>query len=1674
MKVLRSSIFILAFLGFNAFAFAQAPVCDVTCTPNTSLPSYGGAAAARGKPLNARGSGPLIAQTGIVFKGPIHGGPIVKGKFPFGSTIVGSQSYNYVVPVLSLPGRAGLDLNLNLYYNSRVWDVDTTGGTATFNADRDFPSYGFRLDFGYLEFLADNTIIMTKGDGTKVTLNNLNWIATDGSNMAYSAGTVSFTDGTKMVYQAFPSNANLLRPITIKDRNGNFISITYVSGHDQLISTITDSVGRIINFNYDLSNHLYNITQALHPSGTQTYATFTWTNPYSSGYSWYNFSPLTVNGAPTASQMAVLSQCTYPNSTGYNFSYGDWGIIDRIDHFDALGSSWNYVSYNYPAASAGALSDAPAYTQQTVSPDGSGTNTSVWTYAATKSGTGVVTSMAVTDPVGNITTTNLGSSGLTSSVQVKNSSSTVLRTTAYTWAGSGTSGSSLPSTIIITNDAGQQSEVQYAYGAWDNITDIYEYDFGLSLKRHTVTTYLTGAPYSGTPHIENLASQVLVKDGAGNTVARTDIAYDGFSLTSITGAADHDDAGYSTSYTTRGNVTSITRYGNAAAGTGAVPQTFSYDTLGNARVASADCCNILSSNFSSTTQYSAPDSIVRGPTLGPQFTTSFTYNPDNNDVLTSTDENGQQTQYQYDSVNRVTATLLPAQAGTVVQLNSSFNDSANPATITSFTTNSGNTTHTVTTVDGLGHALQVDTNDSGTTVGSTKYVYDKLWRTSQVSNPFAPGATPVYTTFTYDGLGRTTRVTPPSAGYTQYQYSGNAVTVTDPAGKVRKNYADALGRLIEVDESGWGDALSGAGTVTVGGNEQSVCTIFINNVCHHSTFDSGSISLIVNGVTKSTPYGSGSTPTGLASALASAVSGDLSFPVTATASGSSLLLTARASGAATNYSVSSSTTTSDPTDFGSGSFFISTPASLSGGVDATPQSSPTLARPIVTTHAYDVMNDLTSTSLAATSLMGGVAHAGQAHSYSYDGLGRITSSTTPEAGAVTMFYTDASGSICVGNSSLACRIQDARGVVRTFTYDGVTRLLTVSYSDGTPGATYAYDSGGSAAFALGRLTSISENSNSQVFTYDNLGHLKSSTQNIDTVAYPVQYTYNLLGQLATTTYPSGRVVTQGYNNIGQLASLASGSTTYLGSISYNAAGETLGLTMGNGVQGTFTYNDHLQLATLIYSKTGLTPDPLNLSYDYTSTAQPNNNGQIQAVHYFTQTGVEDLTKTELFAYDPWSRLAAAQTSTVNTTTPGTWSLTWSYDRLGNRKQQTLVNGDMPGGVGQPNFTMDETTNRISGFSYDASGDMTGDSAFTYTYDGAKRMKQAQQIASPNTLTATTYFGVLRIKKVVGSNTTRYVYSGKIPVAEYLNGSLSKEYLNNGSMLVATIAGANTTYHHADHLSIRAETNASGTVVNTMGNLPFGDAWYGSSADQFKFGSYVRDNSTGETGLDYAQNRFYSTAMGRFMNTDPIGGMVSTPQSVNSFSYVGGDSVNRTDPKGLFWGGEALCTVIVDSSSISICAKFGAGPPDGSDNEISSIACSGVEIPGSTGPTSFCNESSGCPAFEMFMCGGFGTATSILGLNWTDAFDFDHIFDVGPTFNMPPEPPTATKSPNGQPPTPKPDPTPDPPDPTAACSLTTAVEKSCPSLARGPFTAPAPDPKGPFDAPPPHAPPSRLP
>ncbi len=169
----------------------------------------------------------------------------------------------------------------------------------------------------------------------------------------------------------------------------------------------------------------------------------------------------------------------------------------------------------------------------------------------------------------------------------------------------------------------------------------------------------------------------------------------------------------------------------------------------------------------------------------------------------------------------------------------------------------------------------------------------------------------------------------------------------------------------------------------------------------------------------------------------------------------------------------------------------------------------------------------------------------------------------------------------------------------------------------------------------------------------------------------------------------------------------------------------------------------------------------------------------------------------------------------------------------------------------------------------------------YSYDGnGLRVKKSVPISSPTT-------------------TTVYIISGSKVIAEYDNGaavgSPSREYIYSGGNLIAKISGSTTTYYHQDHLSNRLVTNASGTAIEQLGHLPFGERWYDSSNEKWRFTSYERDS---ESTNDYALARYYVNRLGRFSGVDPLSGNIGDPQSLNHYAYVTNDPINAIDPMGM--------------------------------------------------------------------------------------------------------------------------------------------------------------------------------
>jgi len=201
------------------------------------------------------------------------------------------------------------------------------------------------------------------------------------------------------------------------------------------------------------------------------------------------------------------------------------------------------------------------------------------------------------------------------------------------------------------------------------------------------------------------------------------------------------------------------------------------------------------------------------------------------------------------------------------------------------------------------------------------------------------------------------------------------------------------------------------------------------------------------------------------------------------------------------------------------------------------------------------------------------------------------------------------------------------------------------------------------------------------------------------------------------------------------------------------------------------------------------------------------------------------------------------------------------------------------------------------YSYDAAGNLTNDGPHTYQYDSGNRLVSVD--SGSNASYAYDHQN-RRYKKIVGSSVTHYVWEGAQVIAEHngSTGAVLVDYIYNGSRMIAKVAGSTTNYFLSDLLSVRVTLDTSGNVLGRQAHLPFGEE-FGATGTQEKhhLTNYERD---GQSGSDYAVNRYYSAGVGRFHSADPFHSSNDTtaPQSWNRYAYVMDDPTDFIDPLGL--------------------------------------------------------------------------------------------------------------------------------------------------------------------------------
>lgn len=429
------------------------------------------------------------------------------------------------------------------------------------------------------------------------------------------------------------------------------------------------------------------------------------------------------------------------------------------------------------------------------------------------------------------------------------------------------------------------------------------------------------------------------------------------------------------------------------------------------------------------------------------------------------------------------------------------------------------------------------------------------------------------------------------------------------------------------------------------------------------------------------------------------------------------------------------------------------------------------------TNGYDALNRLVSSTDAAI----GQTHYGYdgldqlvqvtdpknlVTGYSRDGLGNLNQQVSPDTGATANTY-DAAGNLLTRT--------DAKGQLASYSYDALNRLTGISYSGGTAPAqtvSYQYDQGNNG---IGHLTGITDATGTTTYSYDQHGRLTGETRVIQGATYTTAYAYDAQGRLSGIAYPSGRVVSYGFDGLGRINQIATMYNGIFQVVASNIVYEPFG-----GVH-SFTFGDGQTAPVQTYTRQR-DQDGRIASYTMNGTAISIGYDAASQISFISDPA--NLLNPANYSYDSLSRLTGY--------TQGSLNQGYSYDADGNRISQTI--GATTTAYGYPT-----TSNRLASIqvgagaaqavTHDAIGAATADPTRQYGYDIRGRLIQA-----------TTAQGIvnyevnalgLRVRKQVpyaGTDTLYHYDAEGHLIAENQTGTaqFTREYIYLGDQPVAVM------------------------------------------------------------------------------------------------------------------------------------------------------------------------------------------------------------------------------------------------------------------------------------------------
>jgi RHS repeat-associated protein len=1482
-------------------------------------------------------------------------------------------NYQLAIPLLNLAGR-GLNLNLNLFYNSNLW-VNTKGcrfngrtcdvDQMVFDHDKGWPAAGWSLGFGKAVKMGSAGVAIEDPDGTlhpfevDTTLAGIVAHTDDGSLIDYRFflvpgltaaqgnirfGSAWYPNGTEVEYAA--SSGDAAYPTRITDANGNFIAISYKNNVGPQIDTIQDTLGRTVTFNYDSNNFLTSITAPAYQNAglprvlVKMHYHPLWGPPSTpNSINLQNirlvnnpvgFSPVALIVDETASGIDAIY---FPGtSTGYWFgdvdSYSPYGMIGKMSRRTGMTSTGSLYEqgvispgvvldekdYNYPAIVN--VKGAPiTYTKMTEAWAGMTVPPVVTQYSADLlSGSGTPHRSDVTYPDGTVVEVLL--------INDPNSFDDNLEYSRTTYDASGATITSMSTTWGKGDDGSPRVKSV-------SVTD--------KLNQTRTRTYA----YTG---LHNQLGTESFLDYDGRTVLRSI----GTGYLPDTDPSSGLVSGYITSHIFN-LPSSVQIIGDQRiAATDFYTRTdYAYDQQFPLAVISPPAANHVNQpqfrgNLTTVSRYSNTNTL---PPTG-AISETYSYDDAGNIVFTSTACCEQtvfffnkDTEYAYPMT--VTQGAFASPTTQISTLLSYDFDSGLPISITD-----ANGRATTMSYDPSSFRLRQTSLSTGATIVAT---YDDGAQSTEETVTEAGGNVASVQITTFNGLGLVAR---------RALVSNSGVCNLS----IQDTQYDQLGRVSFVSEP----YASGAGAGAFTCNQQPVWNAIAYDALGRIIDRTGA-----DGSETTASYDDGLRPSSSNGAPGQTVR-------TTDARGRERWSRSDALGQLAEVVEPNPSSTGKVSDGGN----------------------------ISTQYSYNMLGQLTHVVQGPD---------GQERFFRYDSIGRLTNQLLPEKSST---LSDAGVYIGPGGkwsdfftydgSSNVTSHTDARGIRAIYDFgtplDPLNRLQSVSYDMSGFGdtanpvvsvnpTTFKYIPYGDVRRIL-EIDTPPANGQGwgevEVYGYDTEGRLGSKMVSYTGLAPSLilEHGYDSLGRLKAITYPAEggnggshrRLAVYSYGQGARVKDLTVDGVEFASQITYNPAGQLASLNSGPAGPAQIAEEYGYDVRNGLLSEQHLlrgSSHLLDQSYDYRKQGTSLITGQL------TGTTLNS-APYRTYLYDALGRLTEADGQLGH----HTWMESYGYDNYGNRTMVTSFGRSAGGSVipldGTAALAYDTKSNHIISpfqspvYTYDAAGNETGALRSTgpvqYKYDAAGRLSSVVDRSTGNTLESFAYGADRhRLMRSSSSQSTTQIYSiwdGDREVGEYSPAGnallVSGERIYLGSRLLATIAsrlsGTLVYYHHPDRLGSRLITTDpySTTIANVT--LPFGtviSAESGAPPNPI-FTSYDRSRVT---GLDYAVNRTYDHE-GRFSQVDPKG-MGATnlldPQSLNLYSYAGNDPVNALDPTGLD-NGVPTCSATRTTDCSQVVSY---DTPDGSGIDI-------FYIPGdSPNPSAPSNDVSWSPFASPGMAGFAG-------------------------------------------------------------------------------------------------------